>query len=61
MFFPRISPEKCKQCDECIRICPTKVFEKDEQETAVANPADCIGCESCIAVCPEDAITLDEI
>ncbi len=61
MYMPRISTKKCKQCGECIDVCPTDVFEVEEEKTVVANPADCIGCESCISVCPEEAITLDEI
>jgi len=61
MYMPRVDDEKCKQCGECVDVCPTDVFEIDGDRTKVANPADCIGCESCISVCPEEAITVEEI
>ncbi len=61
MFLPRIDPKKCKQHGECVDVCPVNVFEAEDNEVVVANPADCLGCESCIAVCPEEAITLQEI
>ena len=61
MFMPRIDNKKCDRCDECLDVCPTEVFDKENDETIVANPADCLGCESCIAVCPQEAITLQEI
>ncbi len=61
MYLPRIDKEKCKLCGECVDVCPVNVFEIDEEETRVANPADCLGCESCISVCPEEAITILEI
>ena len=61
MYMPRIDEEKCKVCGECVDVCPVDVFEIDEKEARVANPADCIGCESCISVCHEEAVTILEI
>lgn len=61
MYLPRIDSKKCKKHAECVDVCPVDVFEVDNDEIIVANPADCLGCESCISVCPEDAITLQEI
>jgi NAD-dependent dihydropyrimidine dehydrogenase PreA subunit len=61
MFLPTIDDDKCKQCGECLDVCPADVFELDNNETIVAKPADCLGCESCISVCPEEAITVEEI
>ncbi|MBM3303120.1 MAG: 4Fe-4S dicluster domain-containing protein [Deltaproteobacteria bacterium] len=61
MYIPKIDPEKCNLCGECVDVCPADVLEVDDQETRVALPADCLGCESCVAVCPEEAITVEEI
>jgi NAD-dependent dihydropyrimidine dehydrogenase PreA subunit len=61
MFLPKIDPNKCKQCGECVDVCPADVLEVQDNETIVVNPADCLGCESCISVCPEEAITVNEI
>ena len=61
MFVPEISDDKCKQCGECVDICPADVLAVDSNVTKVANPADCLGCESCVSVCPEEAITIKEV
>jgi len=61
MFLPRIDEQKCKQCGECVDVCPADVLAVKDDETIVANPADCLGCESCVSVCPEEAITVEEI
>jgi len=61
MYLPRISEDKCKQCGECVDVCPADVLSVDENTTTVANPQDCLGCESCVSVCPEEAITVEEI
>jgi NAD-dependent dihydropyrimidine dehydrogenase PreA subunit len=61
MFVPEISEDKCKQCGECVDICPADVLAVDSNVTKVANPADCLGCESCVSVCPEEAITIKEV
>lgn len=61
MYLPKISDDKCKQCGECVDVCPADVLSVDENQTTVANPQDCLGCESCVSVCPEEAITVEEI
>lgn len=61
MFLPKIDDGKCKQCGECMDVCPADVLAVEGNETIVANPADCLGCESCVSVCPEEAISVQEI
>ncbi|MGC8604578.1 MAG: ATP-binding protein [Desulfomonilaceae bacterium] len=61
MFLPKISDEKCKQCGECIDVCPADVLAAKDSKTVVANPSDCLGCESCVSVCPEEAIQVEEV
>ncbi|HMK34139.1 MAG TPA: 4Fe-4S binding protein [Desulfomonilaceae bacterium] len=60
-FLPKIDDAKCKQCGECIDVCPADVLEAQGSETKVISPDDCLGCESCVSVCPEEAISVDEI
>jgi NAD-dependent dihydropyrimidine dehydrogenase PreA subunit len=54
-----IHDKACRGCRECVDICPTKVFEFDEQtrESKVVLADDCIACLSCAYVCPAGAIT----
>ena len=61
MYLPKIDEQKCKQCGECIDVCPADVLAADDKMTTVANPGDCLGCESCVSVCPEEAITVEEV
>jgi NAD-dependent dihydropyrimidine dehydrogenase PreA subunit len=61
MFLPKIDEQKCKQCGECVDVCPADVLAIEGDTTVVTAPQECLGCESCISVCPEDAITVEEI
>ena len=57
-----IDVEKCSNCKECIKECPTKNFSMEEkQEHIVFDGSRCILCGHCIAVCPEDAIKYDNM
>lgn len=49
--------EKCINCLECIKDCPSKNFTMDEkQEHIIFDGSRCIRCGHCISICPEDAI-----
>ncbi|MDR3604382.1 MAG: 4Fe-4S binding protein [Syntrophaceae bacterium] len=61
MFVPKINDEKCKQCGECIDVCPADVLAANDSKTVVSNAEDCLGCESCVSVCPEEAIQVKEV
>jgi NAD-dependent dihydropyrimidine dehydrogenase PreA subunit len=61
MYLPKINKSKCKQCGECIDVCPADVLAHEDEEIQVVNPADCLGCESCVSVCPEEAINIEDI
>ncbi|MGA8831468.1 MAG: 4Fe-4S binding protein, partial [Desulfomonilaceae bacterium] len=43
MFVPKINDEKCKQCGECIDVCPADVLAANDSKTVVANAEDCLG------------------
>jgi NAD-dependent dihydropyrimidine dehydrogenase PreA subunit len=61
MFIPKIDPDKCNNCGECIDVCPTEVIVAEGGRALVVSPADCLGCESCIAACSEEAVRIEEI
>ena len=60
MSLPKIDRNRCKKHYSCVRICPKEVFEIENEEVQVSNPAACNGCEACVAECPEDAIIVIE-
>ncbi len=54
-----ITPQWCKGCDICVRMCPEKCLELDEEQLViVARPDDCTGCRICEWLCPDFVIKL---
>lgn len=56
-----VDPDKCEGCEECVEVCPTDVFEMDDEKSVPVNAEECLGCESCIEVCDQEAITVTEV
>ena len=60
MFTPIVDKGKCTGCGECIDVCPSEVFELQDEKSEPVNAEECLGCESCIEVCEAEAITVEE-
>jgi len=56
-----VNSDKCEGCEECIEVCPTDVFEMEDDKSVPVNAEECLGCESCIEVCDQEAITVTEV
>jgi NAD-dependent dihydropyrimidine dehydrogenase PreA subunit len=56
-----VDPEKCEGCEECVEVCPTDVFEMQDDKSVPVNAEECLGCESCIEVCDQEAVTVTEV
>ena len=56
-----VDNDKCTGDEECVNVCPTGVFEMQDEKAVVVAEDECIGCESCIEVCEAGAITLTEL
>jgi len=52
-----ISDERCIDCDLCVKVCPTNVFDAvPGDHPVIARQGDCQTCFMCEAYCPVDAM-----
>jgi NAD-dependent dihydropyrimidine dehydrogenase PreA subunit len=52
-----ISDERCIDCNLCVKVCPTNVFDAVEgSHPVIARQDDCQTCFLCEAYCPVDAM-----
>lgn len=52
-----LSSSRCIQCNQCVAVCPTNVFERIEDDVPViARQSDCQTCFMCELYCPVDAL-----
>jgi len=52
-----ISAQRCIQCDVCVKVCPTNVFDRGPDGVPViSRQQDCQTCFQCEANCPVDAM-----
>jgi NAD-dependent dihydropyrimidine dehydrogenase PreA subunit len=52
-----ISDERCIDCNLCVKVCPTNVFNAVEGDhPTIARQEDCQTCFLCEAYCPVDAM-----
>jgi len=52
-----ISDERCIDCDICVRVCPTNVFDAvPGDHPVIARKEDCQTCFMCELYCPADAL-----
>jgi len=60
-WCPIIDNDKCNDCMECLKFCPHKVFDVNENSTPklfVKNPKNCVVfCRACSKTCGPEAIT----
>jgi indolepyruvate ferredoxin oxidoreductase beta subunit len=52
-----ITPQWCKSCDICVKLCPERCLRLDDDRVVeLADPAKCTGCRLCEWLCPDFAI-----
>ncbi len=52
-----ITPQWCKSCDICVKLCPERCLRLDaDRVVELADPAKCTGCRLCEWLCPDFAI-----
>jgi NAD-dependent dihydropyrimidine dehydrogenase PreA subunit len=55
---PEVDESKCSGCGNCVDVCPSEVFEMENDKSKVVRPEECVECETCVSECPEEAIKL---
>ena len=58
MSIPKVDPEKCTACEECVNTCPVEAI-KIVDNAAKIDPNICSECHACVSVCPVEAISAD--
>jgi len=53
-----VDEAKCTKCEECVEICPKKIFKIDGDVVTTQNTLDCSMCEICVQECEPGAITI---
>lgn len=52
-----VSASKCVGCNQCVKVCPTNVFDEGEDGVpTIARKRDCQTCFICELYCPVDAL-----
>lgn len=52
-----VSDSRCVNCDICVKVCPTNVFEAvPDAPPVIARQEDCQTCFMCELYCPTDAL-----
>ncbi len=52
-----ITPQWCKSCDICVKLCPERCLRLNaERIVELAQPEKCTGCRLCELLCPDFAI-----
>ena len=52
-------PDRCIQCEVCVRQCANDVHEFDADDRCVySDNTNCVGCHRCATLCPTNALTI---
>ncbi len=57
-FEPKIDPDECTACEECVDSCPAEALEMGEEDVPELDRDRCFGCGVCATCCPTDGISM---
>ena len=57
---PRVDPQTCTGCGQCVEICPDRVLELHEGKARATDGIfmGCVACGHCVAICPTAAVAV---
>ena len=58
MSVPKVDPQKCTACEECVNTCPVQAITMVDGAAQISADA-CSECQACVSVCPAQAIEGD--
>lgn len=56
---PRLEPEQCKGCGECVKVCAPGALRLDTNKRITIDRERCIGCGACFHSCTFKAVDVD--
>jgi len=56
-----INEDTCTNCNRCVEVCPTDVFERGSPVPVIARLDDCTSCMNCELYCPTDSVYVSPI
>lgn len=59
-MYPVVDQDKCSGCANCVEICPSEVYQMEEDKSNPVRPEECIECWACVNQCPAESIQLTE-
>jgi len=59
-MHPIVDQEKCSGCGNCVEICPSEVYQMEEDKSDPVHPEECIECWACVTQCPAESIQLTD-
>jgi len=58
-FVVQRDPDRCIQCQVCVRQCANDVHQYDaDMEVVLSDSSSCVGCHRCASLCPTGAISI---
>lgn len=56
---PRLNPDRCTHCGECVEVCSPGALFLNEDGTMVLDQEACIGCAACLLTCRHGGLSVD--
>jgi NAD-dependent dihydropyrimidine dehydrogenase PreA subunit len=59
-MYPVVDEDRCTGCGNCVEICPSEVYQMEEDKSTPIHPEECIECWACVTQCPAESIQLTD-